>query len=290
MRLPAAVACSSWSTGAVAPTTTTLPRIAAASKWPPRTSLKDRLVTVPGGPRKSIQPPSSSAAGAGWRWSWCETTAAIVGRPLTWASVCRTTPSASAGRSEAATRSPMRGHGLVAAEHLRLAVGPDQRGGEDDRGVAAGGFQQGFVVEFVGRLVEGDVVHDQPRPRGVQAFDHAGVVAPGDRRPGKGAQALVVDAHDDHVAGRPLGAADREAGVDGVAVEPVGRGGEMHRQPGAGGDQGDRQQPEVPSLQKPAPHAHRRVVTRTCSARTAPGVLQSGSATDGICSELCAKR
>ena len=107
MRLPAAVACSSWSTGAVAPTTTTLPRTAAGSKWPLRTSVKDRFVTVPGGPRKSIQPPSSRAAGTGWRCSSCETTAAIVGSPLTWASVWRSTPSPSAGRSEAATRSPM---------------------------------------------------------------------------------------------------------------------------------------------------------------------------------------
>ena len=141
----------------------------------------------------------------------------------------------------------MLGHARVAAEHLGLARGRDQRGGEYDRGILAGGFEQGFVIAFVGRLVEGDVVHDQPGPGRVQAFDHACVVAPRNGRPGERAQALVVDPHDHHVARGALGAAQREVGVDGVAVEPVGGGREMHRQARSDGDQRDREQPEAPS-------------------------------------------
>ena len=44
-----------------------------------------------------------------------------------------------------------------------------------------------------------------------------------------------------------LRAAQREAGVDRVAIEPVGRGREVHRQARTDGDQRDREQPEVPS-------------------------------------------
>ena len=47
----AGVACTSWSAGAEAPTTTILPRILSSGTWPSRTSENDTVGIVPGGPR-----------------------------------------------------------------------------------------------------------------------------------------------------------------------------------------------------------------------------------------------
>ena len=209
--------------------------------------MKDRFFTVPGGPRKSIQPPSRAAADTGWRCSSCATTAAIVGQPVDLGERVAQHAVAVGGQIGGGHAVAHAGHARVSAEHLGLARGRDQRGGEYDRGILAGRFEQGFVVAFVGGLVEGDVVHDQPGPGRVQAFDHACVVTARDRRPGQRAQALVVDAHDHHAARGALRAAQREARVDGIAIEPVGGGREVHRQTCSGGDQRDREQPEAPS-------------------------------------------
>ena len=116
---------------------------------------------------------------------------------------------------------------------------------EDHPAGARDRFDQGVVLARRRRLGELDVDRDRLGAGFAQAVDHPGV-----QRAGEGplhaqfAEGAVVDLDDRDVAGRWLGATDREAGVDGLQLESahqVGGVGDDRDRGGADDDEEERQ-------------------------------------------------
>ena len=206
------VGWTSCSAGAVAPTTTILPRSSAAPTRPSSTSANEYVGIVPVGPRKSI-----SALPRLHRRA--EPLADERGDRLQAGVLARVAADHAAriGRERAGGGAGAAGLGelLVAAEHAGAALVVDLAGGQDHAlGAADRVVEREVVVRVLGRLGELDVVDDLAHAGLAQPVEHPRVQRAPERplRVELGERALVDP--DDRHARDGLRAADLEARVD----------------------------------------------------------------------------
>ena len=135
---------------------------------------------------------------------------------------------------------------LVAAEHLRLALGVARaRRQHGPSGAADGVVEREVRLAVRGRLRELDVVDDQARAGGVQPVDRARVLEAAERPAADLVDVVIGDLDDDDVA-RRRGVAHREARVDRVVLEALQDPGRRNADGGHDPDQGGRHRHEEP--------------------------------------------